>query len=143
MKKIIIIWILLFSCLFSLEKDSTMKVYNKILTSLFVKQKPIVYIANKEYKNILKHSDEIIVSDNPKIASIAIVSNKKEVDHIKQVNKNIILFVTQESLLFYDTSVIGAFYWKKGRSQLIFIKDRLDRYHIQLPDEYNQFIIEL
>ena len=143
MKKIIIIFVLLFYNLFAIDKNSTLKIYNKVLTSIFKQQVPIIYITNREYRDILRYSNKIKISDNPNKAILAIVTTKDEIDKIKHINPNIIIFATKEKLLFDNQSVIGAFYWKKGRSQLIFIKDRLDRYHIQLPDEYNQFIIEL
>jgi len=143
LKKIIIIFVLLFYNLFAIDKNSTLKIYNKVLTSIFKQQVPIIYITNREYRDILRYSNKIKISDNPNKAILAIVTTKDEIDKIKHINPNIIIFATKEKLLFDNQSVIGAFYWKKGRSQLIFIKDRLDRYHIQLPDEYNQFIIEL
>ena len=133
----------MFYNLFAIDKNSTLKIYNKVLTSIFKQQVPIIYITNREYRDILRYSNKIKISDNPNKAILAIVTTKDEIDKIKHINPNIIIFATKEKLLFDNQSVIGAFYWKKGRSQLIFIKDRLDRYHIQLPDEYNQFIIEL
>jgi len=143
LKKVIIVLILMFNYLFALDRDSTIKIYNKIITSIFVTKKPLVYVANKEYHDILKFSKKITIVNRAEKASIAIVTTKEELDNLKKINPNIMIFVTKENLLFYDTSVIGAFYWKKGRSQLIFIKNRLERYHIHLPKEYNQFIIEL
>lgn len=144
MKKIIIVFIFIINHIVALDKDSTIKIYNDIMKSIFVKYNHIyVYVPNKEYHQILKLSKVISIVDDINKASIAVVTDKLDLKHIKKNNPNMMLFVTKEKLLFEDKTIIGAFYWKKGRSQLIFIKDRLDKYHIKLPTEYNQFIIEL
>ncbi|MEO1953887.1 MAG: hypothetical protein ABGW74_04210 [Campylobacterales bacterium] len=143
MKKIIVVFIFIFNNLLALDKDSTLKIYNNIITSIVLKQKPTIYVVNKEYRSILKISKDIIVVSSPQKASIALVTNEDELINVKKSNPNLIIFATKESLLFKDSSVVGAFYWKKGRSQLIFIKDRLAKYHIKLPKNYNNFIIEL
>jgi hypothetical protein len=130
--------------LLAIDRDTTVKIYTKILTSLFPSQKQItVYVPNKEYNDILKYSTKLKVVNNITKASIAIVTNTKELKQVKKLKKNIIIFTNNEKILFLDNEVIGAFYWKKGRSQLLFVKDRLDKYHIKLSSEYNKFIIKL
>jgi hypothetical protein len=129
--------------MFALDRDTTLKIYTKILTSLFPSQKQIaVYVPNKEYNEILRHSSKLKVTDDISKASIAIVTNEQELKNVKALNKDIEIFTINEKLVFLDDSVIGAFYWKKGRSQLLFVKNRLERYHIKLSNEYNKFIIE-
>jgi hypothetical protein len=138
------ILILAYTQMFALDKESTLKIYTKILSSIFPTKKQInVYVPNREYYDILKSSNKLNVVDDIKKASIAIVTNLKELQSVKKLNKDIEIFATNEKLLFQDQSIVGAFYWKKGRSQLLFIKNRLDRYHIKLSDEYDKFIIEL
>jgi hypothetical protein len=129
--------------MFALDRDTTLKIYTKILTSLFPSQKQIaVYVPNKEYNEILRYSSKLKVTDDISKASIAIVTNEQELKNVKALNKDIEIFTTNEKIVFLDDSVIGAFYWKKGRSQLLFVKNRLERYHIKLSNEYNKFIIE-
>ena len=66
-------------------------------------------------------------------------------ENIKEKKSNLlnwILFVTKYQLLKISEDVVGAFYWKKGRSQLLFIKKRLERHNIKLPTEYQNFMID-
>ena len=138
------ILILAYIQMFALDKESTLKIYTKIFSSIFPTKTQIdVYVQNRKYCDILKSSKKLNIVDDIQKASIAIVTNLKELQSVKKLNKDIEIFATNEKLLFQDQSIVGAFYWKKGRSQLLFIKKRLDRYHIKLSDEYDKFIIEL
>jgi len=143
LKKVLIVLILVFSHIYALDKDSTIKIYDEIIHSILHTQKPFVYVANKAYRDILKFSTNIVVSLDISKVTMAIVTTKRDINNIKKINQNIIFFATKEGLLFEDDTVVGAFYWKKGRSQLIFIKQRLDKYNIKLPKEYKKFIIKL
>ena len=146
MKKIIIVFVLLFHNLFAFDKDTTLKVYNKIFTSIFPQKDVInIYVLNQQYIDLFKNSHKFKIVYNIKKASVAIVTSQKELEEIQKIKtkNSIIIFATQEKLLFDNKLTIGAFYWKKGRSQLLFVKDRLDKYHIKLPNEYDKFIIEL
>lgn len=144
MKKFTILLFVVFNFVFAFDAQTTLKVYTKILTSIFPQQNTIkVYIPNKEFAKVLNSSDIINVVDNINEASIAIVTTIKELQEVKAKKTDKIVFATKEGLLNEGASVIGAFYWKKGRSQLVFIKSRLKKYHIKLPNVYDKFIIEL
>ena len=144
MKKFLIILGFILSNLYAFDNITTIKVYNKIITSIFPKKETInIYVLNKKYIDLFEISTKIHVVSDIKKASIALVTNENELYKIRKLNKKIMIFATKEKLIFVDELIIGAFYWKKGRSQLLFIKDRLNKYHIKLPNEYDKFIIEL
>jgi len=66
-------------------------------------------------------------------------------NHLKYVSpgdKQPILFATDYHILKASKDVIGAFYWKKGRSQLLFVRKRLKAHGIILSNEYQQYIID-
>lgn len=46
------------------------------------------------------------------------------------------------STYHYYNEIVGAFYWRKGRSQLLFIGKRLKNHDITLSSSYRKFIIE-
>ncbi len=47
-----------------------------------------------------------------------------------------------ESLL-KNKDAVGGLYWLDGRYQLVFIKERLSKFHITLPNEYRQFEVSI
>ena len=149
MKKILILLILVYGQLFALEKESTLKIYNQIFSSLVSKPVISVYTADKEYKDVFSQSDKIRLVDEASVADIVLITNRptlfkiiKERQWMQQTDDKPILFVTDYRLLKYSLDIVGAFYWRKGRSQLLFIKDRLNQYHISLPQEYQAFMID-
>ncbi len=49
-------------------------------------------------------------------------------------------FTTDYELFQHDEQVIGAFYWRKGRPQLRFSKERCERFNIFLPPELVRYV---
>ncbi|AFL68383.1 hypothetical protein [Sulfurospirillum barnesii] len=49
-------------------------------------------------------------------------------------------FSTNYDVFKNDTQVIGAFYWRKGRPQLRFNKERCEAFHILLPQELVRYV---
>ena len=91
----------------------------------------------------------MILSDEPEESDIILITNRstlfkimKERQWAAEKDKKPILFVTDYRLLGYSPDVVGAFYWRKGRSQLLFVKKRLDAYNITLPEEYKDFMVD-
>lgn len=48
-------------------------------------------------------------------------------------------FTTDYEVFLKDKNVIGAFYWRKGRPQLRFNKERCDDFEIHLPSELERY----
>ncbi len=51
-----------------------------------------------------------------------------------------VVFTTKKELLMTIRDSVGAFYWKKGRPNILLIKERLIEKGIELPAEYERFI---
>jgi len=49
-------------------------------------------------------------------------------------------FATDYDVFQKDEQVIGAFYWRKGRPQLRFDKERCERFEIFLPEELVRYV---
>lgn len=49
-------------------------------------------------------------------------------------------FTTEYELFQNDERVIGAFYWRKGRPQLRFSKERCERFDLFLPSELVRYV---
>ncbi len=108
-----------------------------------------VYTDDKEYRDVFAYSKRMVLTDESEKPDIILITDRSTLFKIKRVNQwsvekgeKPILFVTDYRLLKYSFDIVGAFYWKKGRSQLLFIKNRLDRYRIVLPREYEDFLVD-
>ena len=148
MKKVLILLILFYGHLYALDRESTLKMYHKLLFSLSPKAIVSVYVDDDEYRKIFSFSKRIQLINEPKNADIALITNEMTFRKVLGERRNIrigkkpILFATDYRFLKRSDDIIGAFYWRKGRSQLLFIKDRLDRHHIVLPREYKDFLVD-
>jgi len=108
-----------------------------------------VYTNDKEYREVFAYSKRIILSEKPEESDIVLITDGSTLHSVlrrnrveNNTNKKPILFVTDYRFLERSTDIVGAFYWRKGRSQLLFIKNRLDKYGIVLPSEYKDFLVD-
>jgi len=149
LKKILLLLILVYGQLFALERGSTLKMYHGIFSALSSKTTIFVYTNDKEYRDVFSYSKRIFLTNELEEADIVLITDKRSLKSILyrlEVNTNVskkpILFVTNYHFLKESDYIVGAFYWRKGRSQLLFIKKRLDAQNITLPRDYQKFIID-
>jgi hypothetical protein len=123
--------------------------YHSIFAALSSKASIAVYTNDKEYRDVFSHSKRIFLSDKLEEADIVLITDERTLSNVLyrvKVNTNMekkpILFVTNYHFLDKSDDILGAFYWRKGRSQLLFIRDRLQEYNITLPKEYKNFMID-
>jgi len=123
--------------------------YHGIFSALSSKVTIFVYTNDKEYRDVFSYSKRIFLTNELEEADIALITDKRSLKSILyrlKVNTNVskkpILFVTDYHFLKESDDIVGAFYWRKGRSQLLFIKKRLKQYDITLPKEYQGFLID-
>ena len=134
--------------LYALERESTLKMYHGIFSALSSKTMISVYTTDPEYRKVFAISKRIFLAKKPEESDIVLITNRSTLQGImrrNRVNQNAqkpILFVTDYRFLKNSEDVVGAFYWRKGRSQLLFIKKRLDQQGIQLPKAYQNFMID-
>ncbi len=137
--------------LYALEQESTLKMYHQIFSALVHKPSIRVYTNDQEYKKVFAYSKRLVLTNDPATSDIVLITNRSSLFKVmrdqqwineKENEEKPILFVTDYRLLKYSFDIVGAFYWKKGRSQLLFIKNRLDAHHITLPAEYQDFTVD-
>jgi hypothetical protein len=130
--------------LYALDKVSTLKIYHHLFSVLTQKEKASVYVKDKKYIEVFKVSNTIILATNPTEADIVLITDESMLDAFKNknLNKKCIFLTTNYRYLKRSEKIVGALYWRKGRSQLLFIKRRLERLHIVLPKSYQKFVIE-
>lgn len=149
MKKILLLFLLFYGQIFALDKESTLKFYHHIFEGLLGEKTVSVYVKDKKYADVFSHSRYIKLAESSQNADIILLTNKNILKKIlKNKNNNqsegsqAILFATDYRLLKYSEDIVGAFYWKKGRSQLLFVKNRLDKQDITLPSEYKKYTVD-
>ncbi len=108
-----------------------------------------VYTDDKEYRKVFATSKRMLLSGKPEKSDIILITDRSTLFKIMRErqwavkqDKKPILFVTDYRLLKHSFDIVGAFYWRKGRSQLLFIKNRLDAYNITLSEEYADFLVD-
>ena len=140
--------ILFYGHVYALDRDSTLKIYHKLFFSLTPKAVISVYVNDDEYRQVFLTSKRLKLVKDLKDADIVLITNERTLGRALSQNQSLevgrkpILFVTDHHFLGRSKDIVGAFYWRKGRSQLLFIKSRLDAYHITLLDEYQKFIVD-
>ena len=110
-------------------------IFNKVITAVTMQKKPKVYI--------YKHNDAL--EEYP--VGIELVNECKDADlvlistfeNLPEACKGKILFGTRYSHL-RNPNVIGAFFWQKGRPNILFYQYRLDQHDIKLDENFQKYI---
>ena len=110
------------------------KIHDTIAKALFYKDNISVYVNDNELKNNIEQYSNVMISTTEENAQYIILSKKQNI-----FNTKALLFVTSYKLLKYYKNAIGAFYWKKGRPTIIFIKDRVERLGKIIPKSFYKF----
>jgi len=139
LKKIIFI-LLIFLIGFAKAEDKAeeleVKLIETVATVITEKKNPAVYcIGYDEYK-LSKYSDKLIITNNINKANIVIIGNDK---NISKNIKKLAISLDLETFKDCDTCV-AVLYWRKGRPQLIFSLERVNRFNINLPQEFKPYI---
>ena len=98
-----------------------------------------VYIDSKEYRDIPKFVKKYRYTDNCLEADILFVDTLKHLP--KECIEDHKIFVTKyRDFISNKDKIIGAFFWQKGRPTIIFNKNRLEDFGIELPQKYSKYI---
>jgi hypothetical protein len=126
------------------EYDKEIELESKIITKiaessinkeiiLFIPE--ITEIEKSIYSKIFK------IGKNCKEANFIFV--KKNIDKNLCKNKNKLYFTNNYKRLLSNKKYFGAFFWSKSRPNIVFVKNRLAKQNISLPNSYKQFIEDL
>lgn len=123
MKKIIVSFFIIVTALYSASSES--KIIKLIFDSLYGGDVSI-YTKDSKKVDIINEAGFKLV-DSCSQADI-VYSSKK----LKGCN-NKPLFTDNFKVFSKNKNAIGAFYWKKGRPNILFLKPRLDKFNLTLP----------
>ncbi|MEA3330406.1 MAG: hypothetical protein U9Q29_01780 [Campylobacterota bacterium] len=134
MKKIILFFLII-SAVHSENSQKESSIFNMIAKSIASKTEPTVYI-HTEIKSLQLFPGDLRIVKECKEADIVILSTIK---NIPAECKGKLLFGTRYFHLD-KRDVIGAFFWQKGRPNILFYKKRLELNGIKLDSSYNKYI---
>jgi len=132
------ILLLLFSILLN-AKNYTLELYESILIPLFGSN-PVVVYADRQSAEILDKSNKFkVLRHCTKDTQLLVGANFKTLEKVCQDKP---LFATSSRVYKENKNAFGAFYWVKGRPQVYFKPDRLQKFHIELTDDLKGFLDE-
>ena len=116
-----------------LELESS--IFNTIIQAITSKSNPKVYI-HTEVESLEKNPKNLQIIQLCKDSDIVVLSTLK---NIPQACDGKIFFGTRYGHL-KNPDVIGAFFWQKGRPNILFYKSRLNMYGIKLDENFGKYI---
>ena len=139
--KIIIITFLLVSSLFAHHCNMNLKIQilENICSGIENIENMKIYSNDSEIQQSFEKSKKFHVVKSFKEAQIIILT--KDTKLVKEFpNKHI--FVLKYNLLEKIPNSFGAFFWKKGRPNIVFIKPRLQEQSLKLSSDLEHYIEE-
>ncbi|WP_457597044.1 hypothetical protein [Hydrogenimonas sp.] len=121
------------------RSDVEKRVYESIFEAIFPQKESIyVWTDNEAKKELFKKIRALRLTDDQKKADILVLyKTKTKIDP----DANGLWFAG--TYLVYQKlkpHLFGAFYWQKGRPNLIFFEKQLQTLHIDLPDQFKKYI---
>ena len=123
------------SNVFAFDTKTASMIFEKIFSAIFTQDVIPIYANTKEYKEVIELSEILRYEVD---AKLVIVTHKGEIP--SETNK--ILFTTDPEILQKYSNVIGAFYWEKGRPKIIFVRDRLDFFHLSIDPSFEKYMVD-
>lgn len=132
---------LAFVTLFSLqavanENIIAAQIIDRTVNSIFNGKRINTWGETPAHRQIIEYSTKMEATDDPNTAQFLIISTNMP----KNIAKNSILFTTNYELFTKNEQIMGAFYWRKGRPNLLFLRDRLKKADVTLGKEFDKYI---
>jgi len=136
MKKLFIFLLFLPLLLSASQQEYEIKILSAITDALFPNTQ-VVKVWTDTPKSILflKNIQKMKLVSSIEEAEVLFLTKNNDIESKKMK------FVTSYQLLKrYKSSTLGGFYWKKGRPNILFIKDNLIKYNKMLPESMSKYI---
>jgi hypothetical protein len=112
------------------------QIIERVAAALFPKQKIAAWGETADQKEMIKQSKKIEEAADSSNADLIIVSKKIP----QNLSSNCVIITTEYSQLIKDERIIGAFFWQKGRPNLLFLRPRMQKANVSLGHEFNKYI---
>ena len=115
------------------------KIFDKLFVAIVPHKMVYVYTQDATQQEVIKQALNLSLTTNIDSADIILVTQFKDVPNDTE---NRVLFSTSYTIFLQNPSVIGAFYWNKGRIKIQFLRSRLEEKNILLPTKFEKFILD-
>jgi len=127
---------------YSAPEELEVKILEKLFLDLLKKEKVKVFVVGdrgeRYRRNVKKFAKKLSIVSSCKEADITLIAGF--VERIPKDCLKGLLFSTKKEHIFKFKNCLGALYWKKGRPNLVLIREKLEKHGIELPSEYERFI---
>lgn len=123
------------SFLFANDQAFASKIFNEVVHAVVKKAEVKVYI-HENIDSLERFPGRLHITHSCKDADIVILSDDKDIPIACQSK---LLFGTRYKHM-KNQDVIGAFFWQKGRPNILFYKKRLDQHHIELDPKFHKYV---
>ncbi|QOP45919.1 hypothetical protein [Sulfurimonas paralvinellae] len=135
MKIFLIILVIIGNILHASDIELESAIFNKVLRAVTAKEHPKVCIY-KSNKALETYPGAIEIVTQCSEADVVLLSTLK---NLPVTCKDKVLFGTRYSQL-KNPDVVGAFFWQKGRPNILFYDYRLKKHHIKLDKSFDKYI---
>jgi hypothetical protein len=136
LKKIWLFLIIFSISLLGSKIEVEKQIYKQILYGIFP-YKETIYVWYDENMEFLKTISKVHIVQDINSADILILAHPIKEEKID----NKVVFVQSYHLLKqYSSFAIGGFYWQKGRPNLLFLKENLEKFNIRLDKTLERYI---
>lgn len=137
MKKLLFITCVISALSASTNLPIRVQIMEKVALALVDKTVINVMIQDEKDLRLVENSKLLSVVNDCEIADIILV---RDYDKHKRCKTDGIVFATNYLGYKYTPNVLGAFFYQKGRPNIILKRKQLKRRNIVLPDEYDKYI---
>ena len=135
--KIFLLSLIVISSLFSSNvKKLEAQILSSIAHSLVHKRSVNICIDDKNFVGIKKYTKNLNVVSCGK-ADIVFTSKD---DNMDKKCKTSLIFSTSYYLYEHSPMIVGAFFWQKGRPNIIFRQKQLENLGINLPKDFRKYV---
>jgi len=117
--------------------DLEVKILEKIISEIFINKEKIIWSDNKELCTAIRKKELIKTTPECKKATIMVL---KDIKNLSKECANSVIFVLDYELLSKVPKSFGAFFWKKGRPNVVILKSRLNSLSIQASNDLDPYL---
>ncbi|MGE4397791.1 MAG: hypothetical protein AB7D34_10165 [Sulfurimonas sp.] len=118
--------------------DIKAQILEKIFSNISIEKTITVWTDNDELLEEFKKSSYLIVTDDCAVATLIVVEEKKNIEDDEDCRDKPI-FVLNYELLKDIPESFGAFFWKKGRPNIVIVEPRTELQNISVSSELDAY----
>jgi len=139
MRALIILFLLTIASFASEERiDIKAQILEKIFVNININETIAIWTDNEELLSEFKKSSYLIVTDDCAVATLIVIEAKSSIEDDENC-RNKPIFVLNYELLKNIPESFGAFFWKKGRPNIVIVEPRVQTQSIRVSSELDAY----